>query len=72
MPVFACSRPCDEICKKKEEVGEDENSKKVLGAANASRANKSRPVSCLVRRVGTSSRVTLFSAILKFRNCGKN
>ena len=38
MPVFACSRPCDEICKKKE-VGEDENSKKVLGAANASRAN---------------------------------
>ena len=38
MPVFACSRPCDEICKKKE-VGEDENPKKVLGAANASRAN---------------------------------
>ena len=72
MPVFACSRPCDEVCKKKEEVGEDENSKKVLGAANAPRANKSRPVSCLVRRVGTSSRATLSSAILKFRNCGKN
>ena len=38
MPVFAYSRPCHELCKKKEEIGEDENPKKVLGAANASRA----------------------------------
>ena len=41
VPAFASSRPCDEIRKKKEEVGEDENSKKVLGAVNAPRANKS-------------------------------
>ena len=72
MPVFACSRPCHELCKKKEEIGEDENPKKVLGAANASRANKSRPVSYFVRRLATSSRATLSSAILKVSNCGKN
>ena len=72
MPVFACSRPCDEICKKKEQVGEDENSKKVMGAANASRANKSWPLSYFVRRAATSPRATLSSAILKVRNCGKN
>ena len=40
--------PCDEIYKKKEEVGEDENLKKVLGAVKASRVNKSRPVSYLI------------------------
>ena len=55
--------PCDEIYKKKEEVGEDENSNKVLGAAKASRVNKSRPVYYFVRRVATSSRATLYSAI---------
>ena len=65
VPVFTSSRPCDEICKKKEEVGEDENSKNVLGAANASRANKSRPVSYFFRRVAASSLPTLSSAILK-------
>lgn len=39
--------------KKKEEDGEDENLKKVLGATSGSRANKSRPVSYFVRRVKT-------------------
>ena len=34
-------------------VGEDENSKKVLGSGNASRANKSRPVVYFVLRVAT-------------------
>ena len=72
MPVFVCSLRCDEISKKKEEVGEDENWKKVLGSASAIRANKSRTVSYFVRRIATSSRVTLSSAILKVRNCGKN
>ena len=59
----------DEIYKKKEEVAEDENSKKVLSAANASKANKSRPVSYFVGRVALTSRATLSSAILKVRNC---
>ena len=54
---------CDEICKKKKEVREDENSKKVLGAAKASSLNKSRQVSYFVRRVATSSHATLSSAI---------
>ena len=73
MPVFAYSRPYDEIYKKKEGVGEDENSKNVLDAANASRAKKiTGPVSYFVRQVGTSLQVTLSSAILSVRNCGKN
>ena len=38
---------------RQKKVGEDENSKKVLGAANASRAKTLRPVSCVVRRVAT-------------------
>ena len=50
----------------------DVNSKKVLGAANTSRAKKSRPISYFVRRVATSSRATLSSAIKKVRNCEKN
>ena len=71
MPVFACSRPFDEICKRKQEVGEDENSKKVLGAANASRANKSRPVSRFVRRVAAISLYSLvFILVAGFVICG--
>jgi len=37
------------------EAGEDSNWKKVLGAANASRENKSRPVSYFVHRTGNIS-----------------
>ena len=52
VPVFVCFHSCNEVYKT-EEDGEEENSKKVLGAANASRANKSRSISYFVRRVAT-------------------
>ena len=67
VPVFACSRPYDEICKKKEEVGDDENSKKVLGAANVSRANKSQSMRIILFSQGCDSTTgNISSGIMDF------
>ena len=55
------------ICKKKDEVGEDENSKKVLGAANVSRANKSQSLRIILFSQGCDTTTgNISSGIMNF------